>query len=52
MFKGEGGWVGIIGTILFIVLAYDILKNFQGATAIENSSFTGGVNTIKALQGR
>jgi hypothetical protein len=38
MFKGEGGWVGIIGTILFV--------------AITNSSFTGGANVIKALQGR
>jgi len=52
MFKGENGWVGIIGTILFVVLVYNFLKNFQGAVAIENSSFTGGVNAIKALQGR
>jgi hypothetical protein len=52
MFKGEGGWVGIIGTILFIVLAYNILKNYQGAVAITNSSLTGGANVIKALQGR
>lgn len=52
MFSGQNGWVGIIGTILFIVLAYDVLKNWQGATSIENSSFSGGVNVIKALQGR
>ncbi len=52
MFKGENGWVGIIGTILFIVLVYDLVRNFQGAVAIENSSFTGGIGAIKALQGR
>lgn len=52
MFKGDNGWVGIIGTILFIVLAYDILRNWQGAVAIENSSLGGGVGVIKALQGR
>ena len=52
MFKGDNGWVGILGTVLFIVLVYDIVKNWQGATSIENSSFTGGVNVIKALQGR
>jgi hypothetical protein len=52
MFKGENGWVGIVGTILFIIFAYNILRNWQGATSIENSSLTGGVNVIKALQGR
>lgn len=52
MFKGDNGWVGIVGTILFIVLAYNILRNWQGAVAVENSSFTGGTNLIKALQGR
>jgi hypothetical protein len=51
MFTREG-WPGIIALILFIVLAYDVLKNWVGATSIENSSFTGGVNMIKALQGR
>lgn len=44
-----GGWVG---TILFIVLAYDILTNWQGATAIENSTFSGGTTLVKALEGR
>jgi len=52
MFKGEGGWVGIIGTILFVVLAYNILRNYQGAVAVTNSGFSGSVNMIKALQGR
>jgi hypothetical protein len=52
MFKGQGGWVGIIGTILFIVLAYNILRNYQGAVAITNASLTGGTGVIKALQGR
>jgi hypothetical protein len=52
MFKGDNGWVGIVGTILFIVFAYNILKNFQGAVAVENSSLTGGIGIIKALQGR
>lgn len=45
-------FAGWIGTILFIVLAYDILTNWQGAVAIENSSMTGGVAMVKALQGR
>ena len=52
MFKGDNGWVGIIGAMLFIVLAYNVLRNWQGATSLTNSAFTGGVNTIKALQGR
>ena len=52
MFKGENGWVGIVGTILFIILAYNVLRNYQGAVAITNSSLTGGTNLIKALQGR
>lgn len=45
-------FAGWIGTILFIVLAYDILTNWQGAVAIENSSFSGGTTMIKALEGR
>lgn len=52
MFRGEGNWVSIIAFILLIVLAYNILRNWQGAVAITNSTFTGGANTIKALQGR
>lgn len=43
------GWVG---TILFIVLAYDILTNWQGSVAIENSTFSGSTTLIKALEGR
>ena len=43
------GWVG---TILFIVLAYDILTNWQAATSIENSTFSGSVNLIKSLEGK
>lgn len=43
------GWVG---TILFVVLAYDILTNWQGATAIENSTFSGSTTLVKALEGR
>jgi hypothetical protein len=52
MFSGQNGWVGLIGTALFIIFAYNILKNWQGATSITNSSLTGGVNLVKALQGR
>jgi hypothetical protein len=52
MFKGDNGWVGIAGTILFVVFAYNIFKNYQGAVAVENSSLTGGIGIIKALQGR
>ena len=45
-------FAGTIGLILFIVLAYDILKNWQGAVGIENSTFSGGVNVLKVLEGR
>ncbi len=45
-------FAGWIGTILFVVLAYDILTNWQGATAIEGGAFTGGTTLIKALEGR
>jgi hypothetical protein len=51
MFNREG-WPGIIALVLFVVLAYDVLKNWQGATSIENSTLSGGTNMIKALQGR
>jgi len=55
--RRSGGMLGLsfagwIGTVLFIVLAYDILTNWQGAVAIENASFSGGVSGIKALEGR
>jgi hypothetical protein len=52
MFQGENGWVGLIGAGLFIILAYNILRNWQGAVAIENSSLSGGAQLVKALQGR
>lgn len=52
MFNKGDGWVGIVGLILFVVLAYDILKQWNGSVGILNAGFTGSVNTIKALQGR
>lgn len=45
-------FAGLLGTVLFIVLAYDVITNWQGATAVENSTFSGGTSMIKALQGR
>lgn len=45
-------FAGILGTVLFIILAYDILTNWQGAVAVEGTTFSGGTNMIKALQGR
>lgn len=53
----SGGFLGLsfagyLGTALFIVLAYDIMKNWQGGVAIENASFSGAVNVFKALEGR
>lgn len=41
-----------IGTILFIVLVYDIVTNWQGAVAIENSGWSAGVTMIHALEGQ
>lgn len=43
---------GIIGFILAIVLVYDILQNYKGAVAIENSSASGSVSILKVLEGR
>ena len=45
-------FAGVLGTILFIVLAYDLITKWQGATAIESTTFSGGTSMIKALQGR
>jgi len=45
-------FAGWLGTILFIVLVYDIIKNYQGSTAVENATFKGGVGLIHALEGK
>lgn len=43
------GWLGLI---LFVVLAYDVLKAWQGSVAIENATFKGGIGVIHALEGK
>ena len=45
-------FAGWMGTILFIILAYDILDHWQGAVAIEGTTGSTGIGLIKALQGR
>lgn len=45
-------FAGWLGTMLFIVLIYDILKNYQGAVAVENATFSGGSGIFRTLEGR
>lgn len=45
-------FTGLLGTVLFVILAYDIINKWQGAQAIEGTTFSGGTSMIKALQGR
>jgi hypothetical protein len=52
MFSGQNGWVGLVGTALFIIFAYNILKNWNGAVGIENSTAKGAIGLVGALQGK
>lgn len=51
MFNREG-WPGIVALVLFVILMYNVLKNWQGGTSLVNAGFTGGVNMTRALEGR
>lgn len=45
-------FAGWLGTMLFIILIYDIVKNWQGSVAVENATFAGGSTIFKTLEGR